>query len=138
MVQLRYTWVISDSVTNVTDGQVFGNLVVNQSTPVQLNLTNSNNGHQLIPEQHSKSGDRLYFNVLDNTSLEYYPFIAPVHIDALSLTDTTMDIFEKSGMAGSVNIIRMKGYASGINRSMNLTPFGKYISIDPTGNIAVI
>lgn len=136
LVQLRYTWVISDSVTNVTDGQVFGDLVVSQSTPAQLNLTNSNSGINLSRNSTINLGDRLYFNVLDNTSLEYYPFIAPVHIDALSLTDTTLDVFEKSGTAGGVNIIRMKDTPPGINRSFSLTPFGKYVSIDPTQNVA--
>ena len=133
-VQFRYTWSISNNITNITQGEVYGNFTVNLSTSAGINLTNSNN---ITLSQNSTVNlmDRFYFNVTNNTSLEYYPyFTTPTSINA-SEADVSLDILTNSGIAGIIDISKMKDLPPGINRSIGLTPFGKYISINATQNI---
>jgi PGF-pre-PGF domain-containing protein len=104
--------------TSIEEGRY--NVTVNASD-VQGNFNNTQSTWFIVTTSFSA-------NTSDNNT--------PIHIDALASTNTTLDIFENSGMAGSVNITKMKDIPPGINRSMSLTPFGKYISINPTQNIA--
>ncbi len=134
MMQLRYTWLISDNVTNITTGEVFGNLTVVQSNDTAINLTNTNN---ITISRNSTTNlmDSLYFRDRGNASLEYYPFFqTPTQANA-SDTDVVLEILTNTGLPGIIEINKMVDTPPGINRTHGLTPFGKYISINSTSNL---
>ncbi len=133
-IRLKYTWLISDIITNINAGDLFGNLKVTMIGSDFINLTNDNTA---ITLSHQNSNiylmDDLYFGVANNTSLEYYPFFQynePTRINATENTDVYLEILTNSSVAGSFKITKMTDVPAGMNRSFGLTPFGKYISIN--------
>ncbi len=135
MVQIKYTWLISDNPLVINASDTFGYLTVAQSSTSFVNLTNSLN----IPLTQSSIidlMDKLHIRAANNASLEYYPFFdSPTSVNATVPSDVSLEIFRDKGAAGSIKVTKYADITPGMNRSFPQTPFGKYISINTNNNI---
>ena len=76
MVQLRYTWAIGTSVTEVKSADVFGNMEVTSAGADTLVLKNKDKSVDLTQDGTVDIMGELKFRVADSaTDLRYYPFV---------------------------------------------------------------
>ncbi len=75
MVQLRYTWAISTSVTEVKCADVFGNMEVITAGNNQLVLKNKDKTITLTRDGTIDVMGELKFRVADSDTLRYYPMV---------------------------------------------------------------
>ena len=73
MVQLRYTWLMSNTCTEVKSGDVFGSMKVSNQNP--LTLTNSESTVTLSPDTTVAVFAEVKLKVADSTTLRYYPMV---------------------------------------------------------------
>ncbi len=77
MVQLRYTWAISESVTQISSSNVydvFGNANVDNNAKT-LSLANTDSSVSLSRDSIIPLMDNLKFKVADSDTLRFYPFV---------------------------------------------------------------
>ncbi|MFZ2410594.1 MAG: S-layer protein domain-containing protein [Candidatus Methanoperedens sp.] len=76
MVQLRYTWAIGTSVTEVKSGDVFGNLEVTTANSTTIELKNKDKSMDLTQDATVDIMGDMKFKVADSsTDLRYYPMV---------------------------------------------------------------
>ncbi|MBU3966587.1 MAG: PGF-CTERM sorting domain-containing protein [Euryarchaeota archaeon] len=89
MVQLRYTWLMSATCTEVKSGDVFGNMKVSNQNP--LTLKNSESTVTLSQDTSVSVMGDIKLKVADSTDLRYYPIVLK----------TTPGIYEVRGKVAS-------------------------------------
>ncbi len=75
MVQLRYTWAIGTSVTEVKSADKFGNMEVQTADDDYIKLYNKDRTISLSKDTTVDIFGELKFKVADNETLRYYPFV---------------------------------------------------------------
>ncbi len=76
MVQLRFTWAVGTSVTQVNSGDVFGNMEVTNAQTGSLVLKNKDKSVDLTQDSTTDIMGEMKFRVADDSvNLRYYPMV---------------------------------------------------------------
>ena len=75
MVQLKYTWVISQSVTEIKGGDKYGNMEVDQASDKFVTLKNVGKNIDLTRDSTVDIMGNMKFRVADSADLRFYPMV---------------------------------------------------------------
>ncbi|MCE8426410.1 MAG: hypothetical protein J5U17_11615, partial [Candidatus Methanoperedens sp.] len=122
MVQLRYTWAISKSITEIKGADVFGKLELKTANDNNLLLYNKDKTVSLSKDSTADIMGELKFQIADNDILRYYP-----KVDYL--------IGEGPNVTGTVTATATVTGTGMVNATTNMTavPAGVTTTAGPAG-----
>ena len=137
-VEFKYAWLIDESsAREIIASDRLDIFEVRSANTDKIEYSNEEN---ITLSQDSKINlaDDLYFQAVNNASLEYYPYfsyITPTKINDSQTNGTELEIMTDQSIEGSINITGMTDIPPGMNRTITLTPLSKYIEINASQDL---